>query len=312
MKQILVGGNVDYPTTPTNGYDLTSLTKGAIAAFKLNDTVDLIDGTAPIDKNFQLVLGRGSNVAPFIIPEIDVKSLSVVKSTYSAGNPFSAAFVCPGHTTAVDTPTSYTFVLIKRGTVFNERNKWTFDVTVAPKKTMTAKDMCKNFYNIIDAEIENIGLTNVYKNDDGTLTITSATNDFDIQFVNSLNISLTEISGTTSISAGKIKHYSPAINDKAYVKDLVQRCVAGKGIKYLGEDGKEIYPGYPESVDADSYVIYTLRFAVPRVAAKQRDEVVYQTVHLAIPTAKTAVIGKWDIMFGLASPVASTSVEDEE
>ena len=33
--------------------------------------------------------------------------------------------------------------------------------------------------------------------------------------------------------------------------------------------------------------MYTLRFAVPRVGAKQRDEVVWQTVHLVMPSDAT-------------------------
>ena len=53
--------------------------------------------------------------------------------------------------------------------------------------------------------------------------------------------------------------------------------------------------------DGKSYVLYTLRFAVPRVAAKQRDEVVYQIVHLAVPVG-SASIATLDVILGLAEP----------
>lgn len=310
MKQILVSGVVNYPTLE-HGYDLTSIAKGAIGAFKLNDTVDLLNGSAPADKNFQIVLGRGANVAPFIIPEVDVKTLSVVKMIPSAGNEFGVSIACPGHTTPVNTPTSYTFVLIKRGTVFNERNKWTFDVTVAPNKTITAANMAFEFNKIINAEIENIGLTSAYTEAGGLVTLKSTTNDFDIQFVSGFTNTLSEITGSTALSSNKIKHLVPAVGDKAYVEDLVQRCIAGKGIKYLGDDGKEIYPGYPEAIADVNYVVYTLRFAVPRASAKQRDEVVYQTVHIAVPVTVENATSKWDVILGLTAPAAAANLDED-
>ena len=51
--------------------------------------------------------------------------------------------------------------------------------------------------------------------------------------------------------------------------------------------------------------MYTLRFAVPRVAAKQRDEVVYQIVHIVVPSA-TTVVTTLDTIFGLSSPSSSS------
>ena len=85
---------------------------------------------------------------------------------------------------------------------------------------------------------------------------------------------------------------------------MASRCAAGKGFNYTGEDGKEIYPGYPEVVSEDQYVLYTLRFAVPRASAKQRDEVVYQIVHIAVPVG-AAAITTLDTIFGLSAAASS-------
>ena len=90
--------------------------------------------------------------------------------------------------------------------------------------------------------------------------------------------------------------------------DLASRCAAGKGFNYTAQDASEIYPGYPEEVEDTTYTMYTLRFAVPRVAAKQRDEVVYQIVHIVVPSAAT-VVTTLDTIFGLNSP-SSASVTD--
>ena len=90
---------------------------------------------------------------------------------------------------------------------------------------------------------------------------------------------------------------------------MASRCAAGKGFNYTAEDAHELYPGYPETVADTTYILYTLRFKVGRSAAKQRDEQVYQIVHIAVPSEETTLIGKIDTILGVGvKPTAS--VED--
>ena len=55
--------------------------------------------------------------------------------------------------------------------------------------------------------------------------------------------------------------------------------------------------------------MYTLRFKVGRSAAKQRDEQVYQIVHIAVPSSATTLIGNIDTILGVGTTPAP-SVED--
>ena len=108
-----------------------------------------------------------------------------------------------------------------------------------------------------------------------------------------------------------VTHGKKAVCDKAYIQDLASRCAAGKGFNYAADDGKELYPDYPEVVADDQYVLYSLRFAVPRVASKQRDEVVYQLVHIAVPVGSDAIT-TLDTIFGLsAAAVAASETESK-
>ena len=90
---------------------------------------------------------------------------------------------------------------------------------------------------------------------------------------------------------------------------MASRCAAGKGFNYTAEDAHEMYPGYPEAVADTTYTLYTLRFKVGRSAAKQRDEQVYQIVHIAVPSSATTLIGNIDTILGVGTTPAP-SVED--
>ena len=78
--------------------------------------------------------------------------------------------------------------------------------------------------------------------------------------------------------------FAAPILDAAYIKDLMHRCRGDRGFQHADcKEPWELYKGenynIPESVDYP-YCMLTLRFAVPRKAAKQRDEVVYQVLHI--------------------------------
>lgn len=284
MKQLLV--------VPTDAYaasaswtDLSSLTSG-IAVFDLASGTTL-GKTAKATKDFAIGLGRGTGKMPYLFPEVNIDTLEVTKATNTAGATFTAKMTVP--TTVAGK--HYTILVVKKGTVFNERSNWTF-TTVA--KGTTAADVAKDLTAQINANKTNSGVGASYTGGAITITATSAGSDYTVKGADEL-ISVTP----TDVTAGK-----EALLDAAYIKDLASRCAAGKGFNYLAEDGKEIYPGYPENVPSGTYVLYTLRFAVPRKSAKQRDEVVYQTVHIAVNTAtsSTKATEYLDVIFGLTTP----------
>ena len=260
MKQIIIGKNVAYNKQTSNILD-----DGSFVMNECGSTTALIDKAT---KNFTITCGRGADKMPIVFPEVDVKSLQVTKATYQAGSKFAATITVP-------TPTKdkiYTVIISKLGTKFNERNNWTFN-TIA--KDTTAANVAKDLTNSINANTSNLGIKATYSGGAITLSGVNIGDDYNVQGAD-------ELMGVapTAVTNGK-----KTILDQTYVQDLASRCAAGKGFVYT--DNSEIYPGYPETIADDEYVMYTLRFAVPRVDAKQRDEVVWQTVHLVMPSDAT-------------------------
>lgn len=281
MKQLFIAKNVAYPIST----DMSTLADGAIALVNPADGKIL---TAAPKSNFSIFVGRGSGKLPRMFPEIDVKSLQVTKATYQAGATFTAKITVP----TPEKGTHYTVVITKKGTVFNERNNWTF-TTMAT--TTTAADVAKQLTAQINGNKYQLGVKAEYTGGAITITALEAGKDYEVLGAD----------GLMGVAPTDVTNGEKAELDKAYIQDLASRCAAGKGFNYLGEDGKEIYPGYPEVVDADKYVLYTLRFAVPRVAAKQRDEVVYQIVHIAVPL-DGAPISTLDTILGISTTTEST------
>ena len=269
MKQLFIGQKKAYATSAAKSTDLTTVPEGTIALFSLADGTLL---TKTPTANFSLVVGRATGKMPLMFPEIDVKSLTVTKATYEAGATFTAKIT-------VTTPsncTHYTVVVTKKGTVFNERNNWSF-TTLAT--TEAAADVAKQIVAQINGNKYQLGVT--AKNTGGAITITASEEGKDYEVLGA--------DGLMGVALTDVTHGKKAVCDKAYIQDLASRCAAGKGFNDTYVDGDSVYPGYPEVVDEDKYVLYTLRFAVPRVASKQRDEVVYQIVHIAVPVGSEAI-----------------------
>lgn len=286
MKQLLISQKKAYATSTAKFTDLTTVPEGTVAMFDIK-TGNLLTNAAKATNDFAIVVGRASNKMPLIFPEVNIKTLQVTKATYAAGATFTAKITVP----TPEKGTNYTVVITKKGTVFNERNNWTF-TTMAT--TTTAADVAKQITAQINGNKYQLGVKAEYTG--GVITITALEVGKDYEVLGA--------DGLMGVAPTDVTHGKKAVCDKAYIQDLASRCAAGKGFNYLGDDGKDIYPGYPEVVDEDQYVLYTLRFAVPRVASKQRDEVVYQLVHLAVPVG-SASIATLDVILGLSSPAGA-------
>lgn len=275
MKQLLIlKAAPAYGYNVSNPNDLSTLVSGAIAFFNLEDNTLL---EAAPTKNFGIALGRPNNSPAFVIPEVDVNSLSVVKAEYNAGAAFTSTITVP----TVAAGNTYTVVLIKKGTVPHERNTWTATETVPfGDTTTTASDVAAKIRKYFEAVAE-AGSLNITVSGSGANIIITGKNkgeDFVLKGADDmLNVA------PTSVTVA-----SKPIGDKDYVKDLASQCAAGKGFNYVEGSGQEIYPGYPEAIDATQYNIYTLRFKVGRKSAKTRDEKVWQLVHIAVPTNANA------------------------
>lgn len=283
MKQLLISQKKAYATSTVKSTDLTTVPEGTVAMFDLA-TGNLLTNAAKATGDFSIVVGRAAGKMPLMFPEVNLKTLEVTKATYAAATTFTAKITVP-------TPTvgeHYTVIVTKKGTVFNERSNWSF---TAMAKDTTAANVAKQLTAQINANKYQLGVKAEYTGGAITITAVEAGKDYEVVGADSLmGVALTDVT-----------HGKKAVCDKAYIQDLASRCAAGKGFNYAADDGKDIYPGYPEVVDESQYVLYTLRFAVPRVAAKQRDEVVYQLVHLAVPVG-SASIATIDVILGLAEP----------
>ena len=284
MKQLILGKNKAYASA-AKSTDLTSVAEGTIAMFKLSDG-SLITGK--VDSDFSIVLGRKTNITPFVIPEVNFKTLTVEKATNQPAKTFTAKMTIANAVAGKN----YTIIVVKKGVVRHERNTWTA-TCMANSTTVTdvAADLVKQF----NASSETSGMT--ASNTGGAITFTASVAGVDFDIVGADEL--------TGVKPTAVTNGIPGILDKAYVVDLASRCAAGKGFNYTAQDASEIYPGYPEAVEDTTYTMYTLRFAVPRVAAKQRDEVVYQIVHIVVPSAAT-VVTTLDTIFGLSSPSSSS------
>lgn len=275
MKQILiVNSGKALNATGATPMNLSVLEKGAITFFELGATVPL--AAAPT-KNFGIALGMGGNVPAFVIPEVDVNTLTVTKAAYEAGAAWVAEITVPAPTAGND----YTLVLVENGVGFNERSNHTATYFLPVGKTMTAAQLATELYNQFKAKYDN-GEFNVEPTISGA-KITFTAKEVGKGWTLKAGDALAGTTVTVSTEAKK------TIGDKAYVEDLAHRCVAGKGINYLGEDGAELYPAYPETVEDVHYTVFNLRFATKRDSSHQRDERVWQYVHIAVPETSSAL-----------------------
>ena len=285
MKQLLIVSNGTLNGGAAKPTDLSGMTKGAIGFFQLDKLGSWLDA-APTN-NFGIALGGGSDALPFIIPEVDIKSLQVQKSSPAAGAAKVVTFTFPTPVVGKE----YTVIIVKKGVVFNERSNWTSNVIAS---TTTVATEAGKLVKAINA---NNGIHGVTASNSGaTITLTGTKGiDFEVKLVDDLS----NITPTVSTP------FSQSVGQKADIQELALACAAGKGFEYLADEGKEIYPGFPEAVNDAQYYLYTLRFKVGREASKQRDEQVWQTVHIAVPkntandTASTGLIAKLDTILAL-------------
>lgn len=293
MKQLLITKNIGYADS-YNQYDFTKLTEGSIAFFELGDNKLL---TSTPKQNFGIVLGSADNVVPFVIPEVDICTLQGTKALPTPGTKFKAEITIP----KPEFIGEFTILIAKKGKLFNERSNWHASTVVCDKDE--AADVAK----ILADRINDLAIGSEEEN---TLAINATANGAVIT-IEGINIGEDfQVLGADGLRFAKIEIKqagTPAIGDKAYIKQLYSMTKGNKGIQYIdAKEPYEMYANYPIHLEDDEYIVYTLRFKVGRDAAKTRDERVWQIVHIAVPTS-SAAIGTLDTILGIES---STTVQD--
>lgn len=282
MKQLLIVNSAkalnakkDSNGANVTPLDLSNIAEGAIGFFELGSSTML---SAAPTKNFGIVLGRKGSVMPFIFSEVDITTLDITVSQPKAGTQFQAEITIP----TPEAGKNYGLTLVKKGTVVNERYKYSVTDFVPAGGSKTAANVAKSLGDQLKAYAETGQL-------DITVTVATAkitvkSNNYEDQFELKATDSLYGVTVTTTEA-------EPNIGDTAYIKKLAKQCAAGKGFVYTSQASKDIYPGYPETVEeiaqADiatkGYVVFNLRFATKRESGKTGDEQVWQYVHIAVP-----------------------------
>ena len=282
MRQLFIAGNVAYSSAATDTKKLDKLENGAIGIF--DSTGKLVSAALTTLKDYvTIALGR-KDKPHLIMDEVNLASLSVVKGEYSAATKFTAQMTIPEPVVGKD----YTIILVKEGCVFNERSNWTF--TERAVEGDTAETIANRIVKMAEANKVNNGVG--ASNAAGVITFTAAKAGVGYKVIGA--------DAMIAVKPASVTEGVAAYGDKAYVQNLASEAAAGKGFNYTSRDGDtDIYPGYPEEVAADSYTIYTLRFANPR-KSKTRDEVVNQILQIAVPTG-AGQIATLDTIFGTAA-----------
>lgn len=283
MKQIFVVKS-DQTTVVES---LSSIAPGQLYVLPLHTDGKIKDAFV---KRYEFGIGQKNGHAVTLEVNMNSSNFTVNKVSKSHGSPFSGDVAIPIPTDN----TNYTIVLVKKGTMTGERNTYTVTTFVKPGEVKSATQVAQDLVNQINNKLGEFGILS---------QLVTEGDNVSIHINNEADFTDWEIKAGDGLfgSDVTVESAEKPIGDKAYVEALVKYCAAGKGFNYLAEDGKELYPGYPEEVEAVNYVVYSLRFANPRLSSKQVDEQIWQELYIAVPTACTDVISDLDKLFSITS-----------
>lgn len=273
--------------------EVGQLACGTIYEGKLDAGFALAETGKSYKNTFYLILGRSKENGGNLNIPINTNHLTWNITEYSEGEKFSASIAIPEPT--VDG--HYTIILAKKGTKFNERNKWT--ATVPVKVGESAEVIGTKLAKYFAANGTNLNITSEFA--EGAVVIESAVFGEDYEVVLADDLMGAEV---------KITHAEAPVLDAAWVNDFAAKCAADAGYNYTYQD-LDINPGFPfdvqkgtaAAVDMSLYKMFNIRFAVPR-DNKTVDEVVHQTLHILIKKASS--VGLLNVLEGINAPAVST------
>ena len=203
---------------------------------------------------------------------------SYTKTEYRAATNFNTAFVLPS-TLVVGI---YSFIIVRKGAKFNERNKWTVSVYVKDA-SMSTEQLVTEFVNQSGQYKDKIGIGVLPAGTTGLKFMGMVPGvDFEI-------VGADELIGIKH-EESEFRRGIPAINDVAYIKDLADKAAADRGYEYTYQEANSyMYPNYSlnelKNLDPENkgFTVYTLKFAEKR-ETKTTDTAIKQIVQLAVPT----------------------------
>lgn len=266
MKQLLIAKTIS--ATP-------STTAGALSFYKFKSKANITDAANAIAEDFGIQVGKGANVLPTIVDEVNFSNLTVTKSTPKAGSLFTAKMTISNVVAGQD----YTIVIVKRGVVFNERNTWTVTYQAKPNPTGTgSSDTVTTIAAALANDVNANGSGLTASNSSGVITFNAAAGDYTDYEIKGADMLM-------NVEATNVTHGVVPTLDKAYVKDLYQQCIGDKGIQYTDPSANELQPNrYNDFAFIDGlsaiHGMYTLRFANKRHSARTTEDLVWQEIHI--------------------------------
>ena len=231
----------------------------------------------------QITVGHGDTVVPdtFLVYK---KDLRWEKTSYAEDTTFVGTITC-GFTSGKFNETH--IVISKLGAVFNERNVW----TVSGQGDSASAVATKLAANINMATATH-GLTATASG--AVVTLKAAAGDFTDYKIIGKNtvIDLTTNQSTESDATVAVTTKGkPGVGDKADILNRLHACIGDKGLGYTNVeallDTTNFYlPAVANDLKCN---IYTLSFYNPRYDHRI-DEVLFQKIHIAIPTTASATI----------------------
>lgn len=263
--------------------DLSGMADGSIGFYECDAAAWL--AVAP-KKDFAIVAGRGANNAAIVMPEVNLKTLKIVKAEYAAGTKLKKEFtiVAPADDLGVKVNNrlffDYTVIVSVAGTKLNERVNYTY--TERFTKSVLPKDVAAKIGKHFSNQFAEAGV-------DVKVTVAAEKVSFEAAKDDSIfNVTLTDalapIAVTTTAAVA-------ACGTPEQILSIAKACAADAGYQY--HEDRDIYPGYLADVaKGATYNLYTLSYSnVLHPAAHVMEESVNQVIHIAVPVGAASEEG---------------------
>ena len=263
--------------------DLSGMADGSIGFYECDATAWL--AAAP-KNDFAIVAGRGDDNASIVMPEVNLKTLKIVKAAYVAGTKLKKEFtlIAPADDLGVKVNNrlffDYTVIVSVAGTKLNERVNYTY--TERFPKSVLAKDVATKIGKHFSNQFAEAGV-------DIKVTIAAEKVSFEASKDDSIfNVTLTDALAPLAVTTTAAV---AACGTPEQILSLAKACAADAGYQY--HEDRDIYPGYLADVaKGATYNLYTLSYSnVLHPAAHVMEESVNQVIHIAVPVGAASEEG---------------------
>lgn len=292
MERLIFSKSVALATTPATiaAIGAAGITEGAIALY--DDTGAIISkALTKRIPSFSLFVGGGAfaNNSQYnnSVLDIDTYRFEYAKTVYEAGTNLNAKVTVPTPVANKD----YTIVMVKPGTVLNERYKWS--ASTRAKEGDTATTVAKRLAD----ELTKLGKSEGF----------SATNAAGVITIVGTNYEHWNIVASDELFGATVTYTTKGVkpvNDDAAIKALQERCIGGEGINYTDKNAYQLYK-LSEYTSATGWVTYALTFYNSRNLRSGNTENVKSIVYLAVPTGSASIETLDAIFASITNPAAA-------